>query len=214
MEGCFTAFKKFPSSCWVPYEETDRMQSLAQLSSFCSGLQIPAVAKIQTDLCWQNNSSNSPGNLNTNTLSPLLSYGIQSSAKTLLYAGFAVLILWMVVQFSSIFHIITSFSALGVKKLMLQFHRQLILPVPWSQKRSMNNSSQTSFFHFCFPFWGKDKSDWKSWVFPLLHFTYSTRVRTSVLETFFHILFDLWASITVILYYIVSSHITLIYLVN
>lgn len=152
MEGRFTAFKKFPSSCWVPYEETDRMQSLAQLSSFCSGLQIPAVAKIQTDLCWQNNSSNSPGNLNTNTLSPLLSYGIQSFAKTLLYAGFAVLILWMVVQFSSIFHIITSFSALGVKKLMLQFHRQLILPVPWSQREVWTTAPRLHFsisvFHF------------------------------------------------------------------
>lgn len=53
---------------------------------FWWGLQIAAAAKIQTDLYWQNNSSNSSGNLTTNTFSPLLSCGVQNTAKISWYA--------------------------------------------------------------------------------------------------------------------------------
>lgn len=44
---------------------------------------------------------------------------------------------------------------------------------------------------------------------------YSTRVRTLVLEcSLFHVLFDLFASISVLLYYIVLFHILLLHLVS
>ena len=96
---------------------------------------------------------------------------------------------------------------LGVKESILQICVLSIFPVSWSQKRRMNYSFQkTSFFHFHFPFGGKDKMDWEQQdghFFLLGHFAYSIRVRTLVLETLSHILLYLLVSISIILYCIV-----------
>ena len=121
--------------------------------------------------------------------------------------------------FSLVLHIITSCSALGVEwYTSTDCQYTLWVLVSWSQKRRLNyNSQKIPFFHFHFPFGGKDKMDWEQQdghFFLLGHFAYSIRVRTLVLETLSHILLYLLVSISIILYCIVLSHIPLIYLVS
>ena len=115
---------------------------------------------------------------------------------------------------SPVFHIITPCSAVGVNELMLQFHTLSIFPDSWSQKRMNYSSQKTSFFCFHFPSRGKDRTGWEACGFPLcsLATSYSIRLRTSVWNLSFS--FDTLASISIILYYIVLSHIPLLYLVK
>jgi len=53
--------------------------------------------------------------------------------------------------------VIESCSALGVKKLMLQFHGSLIVPGILVSEEKENYMPQRT-FHFHFPFRGKDKT--------------------------------------------------------
>lgn len=84
--GHYIAFKEIPWCCWVSYEQIDRMQ-FGTIVYFWSGLQIAGVAKIQTDLYWQYNSSNYSGNHTANTLGPSLSCGVRNDAKPWWYAA-------------------------------------------------------------------------------------------------------------------------------
>ena len=110
---------------------------------------------------------------------------------------------------SLVLHIITWCSALGVKELMVQFSGTSIFPVSWSQERRMNyNSQKTLFFQFHFLFGRKDKTDRESRDIQRRNrltglFTYSIRVRTSVLETlsFNFISYLQFQSYCTILYY-------------
>lgn len=103
--------------------------------------------------------------------------------------------------FLSVFHIITSCSTLGVKDLKPQFCGLSIFPVSWSQKVRMNyNSRRLHFSISVFPLEEKkDKTGRESWDFSSLpvYFACSSRVRTLVLEDL--ILFDLLASVSIIL---------------
>jgi len=71
----------------------------------------------------------------------------------------------------SVFHVITSCSALGVKELMLQFHALLIFPDTWFSEMKKNYISQkTSLFCFHLPFRGKDKTAHESRDFPFFYY--------------------------------------------
>ena len=104
------------------------------------------------------------------------------------------MVLWSLL---SVFHIIISYSALGVKELMLQFCRlSTVLGIPFSEETKKYKSRKTSLFCFSSLFTGKDKTAHKSQVCPFFyclslwcvlpsHLAFSIRVRPSVLDTFF-----------------------------
>lgn len=105
--------------------------------------------------------------------------------------------------------------------LTLQLCGLSIDPGTWSLKARMNYKSQKpSLFHVHFLLGGKDKTDCESQdcffaSCAAVRFAYSIRVGTLVLErSLFHVLFDLFASISVLLYYIVLFHILLLHLVS
>ena len=110
-------------------------------------------------------------------------------------------------------HIITSCRAQGIKELMLQFHGLLIALGTSHRRERMNYIYQkTSLLHFNFPFRGKEKTAHESWVvFSCLSLqcvlpsclTFNIRVRPLILDTLSY-LFDLLASIPIILYCVLS----------
>ena len=123
-------------------------------------------------------------------------------------------------SFSSAFQIITSCSALGVKELMLQFCGLLIyfmsssLLVP--EEKNELQHPENFIFLFLFSIWKENKTDWV----PRDCFFISLAILPTALEQglqfwkLFLILYDLFISVPIILYYIVLSHISLLYLVN
>lgn len=101
-----------------------------------------------------------------------------------------VMVFWLLFRL----HIIASWSVVGVKDLLLQFHELSIVPVSWPQMRWVNYSSQN--FHYSFFIFrseGKVKltgnHNTVSHFLPTLlcvfpgHLTYSSRGRPLVLDS-------------------------------
>ena len=93
----------------------------------------------------------------------------------------------------SVFHIITSCSALGCKCSCSRFIVCLYFWVHGSQKRRTTPVRRLSLYHICFPFKRKDKTAPKSWNYPFFyclslkclhpsHLKFSIRVKPSVLD--------------------------------
>jgi len=114
----------------------------------------------------------------------------------------------------SVFHIITSCSALGVKELMLQFHGLLLFPGTWfSEEKNYitqgtlhfgSEGKRKLFAHHeqcsLFPSAGLSK------MCSLDCSTISIRVRPLLFLDTVSFLFDLLASTLIILYYIFALH--------
>ena len=112
---------------------------------------------------------------------------------------FCVMVLWLLV---SVYYIITSCKALGVKELMFQFCGSWIVPGTCFSEKNYVLCTPQDFvlFCFCFLFRGKDKSVHRSWDIPLsLPFlliparclTFSIRVWLLLSDTPSFILFNL-----------------------
>jgi len=98
----------------------------------------------------------------------------------------------------SVFHIITSYSALGVEELVLQFCGLSIVPGIYTcfrREEVLHIPQDCSLFCFYFPFRGKDETIHRSWDIPLFpfllisavcvlpsHLTFSISVRSLVFK--------------------------------